>query len=116
MSNSQARLLGLAVVVLAGAIVTLGRETDIGLVILGISLLAFLVQFLFTFRRERFEEDDFIEQCENCGYDLTGNVSGICPECGTPVSEGSSDEEIEDESVNDEAAPANKGHERTDRE
>ena len=20
-----------------------------------------------------------------CGYDLTGNVSGICPECGTPV-------------------------------
>jgi len=21
--------------------------------------------------------------CPNCGYDLTGNVSGICPECGT---------------------------------
>ena len=21
--------------------------------------------------------------CENCGYDLTGNVSGVCPECGT---------------------------------
>ncbi|NLE96307.1 MAG: hypothetical protein GX600_11645 [Dehalococcoidia bacterium] len=20
--------------------------------------------------------------CENCGYNLTGNVSGICPECG----------------------------------
>jgi hypothetical protein len=20
-----------------------------------------------------------------CGYDLTGNVSGVCPECGTPV-------------------------------
>lgn len=20
--------------------------------------------------------------CDNCGYDLTGNVSGICPECG----------------------------------
>jgi hypothetical protein len=20
-----------------------------------------------------------------CGYDLTGNISGICPECGTPV-------------------------------
>lgn len=27
--------------------------------------------------------------CKNCGYDLTGNVSGICPECGTPVSEKS---------------------------
>jgi hypothetical protein len=23
--------------------------------------------------------------CAHCGYDLTGNVSGICPECGTPV-------------------------------
>jgi hypothetical protein len=22
--------------------------------------------------------------CVKCGYDLTGNVSGICPECGTP--------------------------------
>lgn len=23
--------------------------------------------------------------CVNCGYNLTGNVSGICPECGTKV-------------------------------
>jgi hypothetical protein len=22
--------------------------------------------------------------CINCGYNLTGNVSGVCPECGTP--------------------------------
>jgi hypothetical protein len=21
-------------------------------------------------------------QCRHCGYDLTGNVSGVCPECG----------------------------------
>jgi hypothetical protein len=21
-------------------------------------------------------------QCLHCGYDLTGNVSGVCPECG----------------------------------
>jgi hypothetical protein len=21
--------------------------------------------------------------CKSCGYDLTGNVSGVCPECGT---------------------------------
>jgi hypothetical protein len=21
-------------------------------------------------------------QCPACGYDLTGNVSGVCPECG----------------------------------
>jgi uncharacterized RDD family membrane protein YckC len=24
--------------------------------------------------------------CEVCQYDLTANVSGVCPECGTPVS------------------------------
>lgn len=23
--------------------------------------------------------------CAQCGYDLTGNTSGICPECGTPT-------------------------------
>lgn len=22
--------------------------------------------------------------CEDCGYNLRGNVSGVCPECGTP--------------------------------
>ena len=25
--------------------------------------------------------------CVECGYNLTGNVSGICPECGTPITE-----------------------------
>jgi len=24
-------------------------------------------------------------RCTECGYDLTGNVSGICPECGRPI-------------------------------
>ena len=23
--------------------------------------------------------------CQRCGYDLTGNVSGVCPECGTAI-------------------------------
>jgi len=26
--------------------------------------------------------------CDSCQYDLTGNVSGICPECGAPVLQG----------------------------
>lgn len=26
--------------------------------------------------------------CINCGYDLTGNVSGVCPECGSSASGG----------------------------
>ncbi|MEW6250524.1 MAG: hypothetical protein AB1716_07740 [Planctomycetota bacterium] len=25
------------------------------------------------------------DRCRQCGYDLTGNVSGVCPECGTHV-------------------------------
>ena len=25
------------------------------------------------------------ECCLTCGYNLTGNVSGVCPECGTPI-------------------------------
>jgi hypothetical protein len=25
------------------------------------------------------------DHCEECGYNLTGNVSGRCPECGQPV-------------------------------
>lgn len=24
-------------------------------------------------------------KCESCGYDLTGNTSGKCPECGTHI-------------------------------
>jgi len=23
--------------------------------------------------------------CQRCGYDLTGNVSGVCPECGAKI-------------------------------
>ncbi len=23
--------------------------------------------------------------CQSCGYNLTGNVSGVCPECGKPA-------------------------------
>ncbi|MCC6359140.1 MAG: hypothetical protein IT450_10365 [Phycisphaerales bacterium] len=26
--------------------------------------------------------------CEKCGYDLTGNQSGVCPECGNDLSAG----------------------------
>jgi hypothetical protein len=29
-------------------------------------------------------------QCDKCGYNLTGNVSGVCPECGTAVPAGAS--------------------------
>lgn len=25
------------------------------------------------------------EECHKCGYNLTGNTSGVCPECGTKM-------------------------------
>ena len=37
------------------------------------------VKSLDDVRRERRAKG----QCARCGYDLTGNVSGVCPECGT---------------------------------
>ena len=30
---------------------------------------------------------DAVGICACCGYDLRGNTSGICPECGTPIPE-----------------------------
>jgi hypothetical protein len=31
-------------------------------------------------------------KCRRCGYDLRGNVSGVCPECGTRIKSLQSDE------------------------
>jgi hypothetical protein len=30
--------------------------------------------------------------CQTCGYDLTGNTSGVCPECGELVTASSAEE------------------------
>ena len=38
--------------------------------------------------RLRSGRDEGYTACYNCGYDLTGNVSGVCPECGTEVAQG----------------------------
>jgi hypothetical protein len=34
-------------------------------------------------RAELLEHRRHQGQCPRCGYDLTGNASGVCPECGT---------------------------------
>ncbi|HSZ54569.1 MAG TPA: hypothetical protein VK797_02835 [Tepidisphaeraceae bacterium] len=36
-------------------------------------------------RRQRLMERRRDIRCIACGYSLTGNTSGVCPECGTPV-------------------------------
>lgn len=37
---------------------------------------------VFNRRRMREEKRRSAGQCGRCGYNLTGNVSGVCPECG----------------------------------
>lgn len=36
-------------------------------------------------RRSRSEIRFEFPRCDSCGYNLTRNVSGICPECGKPT-------------------------------
>jgi hypothetical protein len=37
-------------------------------------------------RRLRIRDAEYYHpHCGGCGYDLTGNVSGVCPECGQPI-------------------------------
>jgi len=36
-----------------------------------------------TLRWRTFEDDT--PRCTSCNYNLTGNVTGICPECGEPL-------------------------------
>ncbi|UCC29747.1 MAG: hypothetical protein JSU86_16270 [Phycisphaerales bacterium] len=45
------------------------------------SWLAVFVAHLLSCRRHRSAHG----LCRRCGYNLTGNVSGICPECGTKI-------------------------------
>jgi hypothetical protein len=48
--------------------------------------LIFAIAPILAIRRgyRRFKRDA-ANCCQNCGYDLTGNVSGVCPECGMKV-------------------------------
>lgn len=38
-----------------------------------------------TWARIRRRHRRSANQCARCGYNLTGNLSGVCPECGTPA-------------------------------
>ncbi|HEY3243576.1 MAG TPA: hypothetical protein VGM03_09515 [Phycisphaerae bacterium] len=37
---------------------------------------------LFVYHRLGFRNTVLGARCQICGYDLTGNISGVCPECG----------------------------------
>lgn len=31
------------------------------------------------------QDAEYVATCWHCGYNLTGNISGVCPECGQPI-------------------------------
>jgi hypothetical protein len=48
-----------------------------------IVLLPILVYPFLPFATRRYRRKHGL--CLHCGYDLTGNISGVCPECGTAI-------------------------------
>jgi len=59
----------------------------IGLVVGWFALMAGPVVGALLLLRD-WHEGDITPHCRNCDYDLTGNVTGRCPECGTPIPYG----------------------------
>lgn len=49
---------------------------------IGISVLTPIFAFIEWVKMPRPKTPGF---CARCGYNLTGNVSGVCPECGEPT-------------------------------
>jgi hypothetical protein len=62
-------------------------ELSFSTLFLGSPLCAVLWAWLWTRWRNRLFRRRARKHCMSCGYDLTGNVSGTCPECGQPVPE-----------------------------
>ncbi len=56
-------------------------------VVLALSMIVayVLARIVYGLLRWRYCPHGVLGVCGNCGYSLEGNVSHICPECGTPV-------------------------------
>ena len=51
----------------------------------GVGAVVGVVSYFVTWKRGEAKERARQGRCLKCGYDLTGNISGVCPECGTAV-------------------------------
>ena len=45
----------------------------------------FVLHIATDVRRQRLNQRNPKTTCLSCGYNLTGNTTGICPECGTRI-------------------------------
>lgn len=60
------------------------RGTYTTLVFSGVVLLwAFGPGIILLYQREKYRQAKLFPLCLRCGYNLHGNTSGVCPECGT---------------------------------
>ncbi len=86
---ASAPCLALGWILLQGPVKWHGRvDAAIWITAGGVLLAVALVQGMSRwFTRVRAIERQAQNRCQGCGYDLTGNVSGVCPECGTAVQE-----------------------------
>ena len=60
-----------------------GKLTRIPLWLITV-LVALVYPLIFLLARTRGEQRKQLGECEHCGYNLRGNLSGRCPECGQP--------------------------------
>jgi hypothetical protein len=65
-----------------------GFTTERGHVGVALGLIAMLIAVRVLRWLRRVERSRRLHFCYTCGYDLTGNVSGACPECGTITEAG----------------------------
>ncbi len=61
----------------------LKQTSDYSRLPIGLAMAAISVVAMYATRRGRIDESS--ARCAACGYDLTGNESGTCPECGSAV-------------------------------
>lgn len=63
-----------------------GRQYEgVALAVLPLGLLLFITSLLIGTEYARSGSVPERGHCRRCGYNLHGNVSGICPECGTAL-------------------------------
>jgi hypothetical protein len=60
-------------------------KVDVSLWLLAVVLAILPAIWLLRFQFDRQQQRRREGRCLACGYDLAGNVSGVCPECGTAV-------------------------------
>jgi hypothetical protein len=80
---------------LSGVCIDLAYDVAVGVALfdqwpIHLGILAAVAVFIYPLhrvgrRRSLVERFDATPRCARCAYDLTANVSGICPECGTAV-------------------------------